>query len=119
MTGTQLQDYLQNLGIFKIEPVYIVEVIDGYVCGRVPSLYQTYLGYGNGLSIRINYHTTGEKYVDFTYGSENLYASYKLSDLDFKTLYLELNKIIGSNQKFIEWSKVELRNHKIESLYEI
>jgi len=30
-----------------------------------------------------------------------------------------LNKIMGRDQRFIEWSKIELRNYKIDSLYEI
>jgi hypothetical protein len=42
-----------------------------------------------------------------------------LKDLDFKTLYTELNKIFGYDPKFIEWSKTELRNYKIDSLYEV
>lgn len=39
--------------------------------------------------------------------------------MTFETLYLELNKIFGSNQKFQEWSKIELRNYKIDLLHEV
>ena len=39
--------------------------------------------------------------------------------MTFETLYLELNKIMGKDQRFIDWSKIELRNYKIESLYEV
>ena len=40
----------------------------------------------------------------------------QIIDLDFTTLYTELNKILGAHLK---WFKVELRNYKINSLYEI
>jgi len=50
-------------------------------------------------------------------GLSNLYVVHKLKDMTFETLYTELNKIMGNNQRFIEWSKVELRNCKIDSLY--
>ena len=39
--------------------------------------------------------------------------------MTFETLYTELNKILGYDPKFIEWSKTELRNYKINSLYEV
>jgi hypothetical protein len=52
-------------------------------------------------------------------GGVNLFGCYKLKELDFTTLHKELSKMFGSDQKFIEWSKIELRNYKINSLYEV
>ncbi len=46
MTGLKLQEHLQDLGLFKTEPVSIVEVIDDEVCGTVPALYKFYMGAG-------------------------------------------------------------------------
>jgi len=50
---------------------------------------------------------------------ESVFASHKLKYLDFTTLYTELNKILCYDPKFIEWSKIELRNYKIDLLHEV
>lgn len=107
--------------IFKDENVYMVETIDGKIFNRVPSYYKSFVQMLGKIEIRIYYnkHGDGTKWVDFTIGSTNLYACHKLKDMTFETLYSELNKIMGKDQRFIEWSKVELRNYKIDSLYEV
>jgi hypothetical protein len=121
MTGVQLEKYLMSSNIFKDENVYMVETIDGKIFNRVPSYYKSFVQMLGKIEIRIYYnkHGDGTKWVDFTIGSTNLYACHKLKDMTFETLYSELNKIMGKDQRFIEWSKVELRNYKIDSLYEV
>ena len=121
MTGIELEKYLMTSNIFKDENVYGVETIDGKIFNRVPSYYKAFVPNLGKVEIRIYYnkHSDGTKYVDFMLGGVNLFGCHKLKDLNFETLYSELNKIFGSNQKFQEWSKIELRNYKIESLYEI
>lgn len=121
MTGVQLEKYLMGTGLFKHENVYMVETHDGKIYDRVPSYYKSFITMLGKVEIFIHYnkHGDGTKYVDFMLGGVNLFGCHKLKDLNFETLYSELNKIFGSNQKFQEWSKIELRNYKIESLYEI
>ena len=121
MTGVQLEKYLMCTGLFKHENVYMVETHDGKIYNRVPSYYKSFITMLGKVEISIHYnkHGDGTKYVDFMLGGVNLFGCHKLKDMTFETLYLELNKIFGSNQKFQEWSKIELRNYKIESLYEI
>jgi hypothetical protein len=116
MKGIELQEYMKNLNLFKIEPVYIVEIEDEYISNMVPALYQVYLGSGNGLKIMIKYHTNKEKYVDFTWGGRNLYASHKLKDMTLLILCDELNKFLSKNEKFTTWMNRELRDWKIENL---
>lgn len=134
MTGVQLEKYLMSSNIFKDENVYMVETIDGEIFNRVPSLYKAFIPNLGKLEIRIYYnkHGDGTRWVDFTIvfgnshhvnhhirGGVNLYAVHKLKDMTFETLHTELNKIMGRDQRFIEWSKIELRNYKIDSLYEV
>ena len=121
MTGVGLEKYLMSSNIFKDENVYMVETIDGEIFNRVPSLYKAFIQMLGKVEIRIYYNKHGDstKWVDFTIGGTNLYACHKLKDMTFETLYTELNKIMGRDQRFIEWSKVELRNYKIDSLYEV
>jgi len=121
MTGVQLEKYIMSSELFQDENVYMVETIDGEIYNRVPSLYKIFIPMLGKLEIRIYYneHGDGTKWVDFTIGGTNLYACHKLKDMTFETLYTELNKIISKDQRFIEWSKVELRNYKIDSLYEV
>jgi len=121
MTGVELEKYIMSSGLFKDENVYMVETIDGEIYNRVPSLYKIFIPMLGKLEIRIYYnkHGDGTKWVDFTIGDVNLYACHKLKDLDFTTLCKELNKILGSDKRFIEWSKIELRNYKIDLLHEI
>lgn len=120
MTGVELEKLLMSSGLFKDENVYMVETIDGEIFNRVPSLYKMFLPLVGKLEIRIYYnkHGDGTKWVDFTIGGVNLYACHKLKDLDIKTLCSELNKILGSDKRFVEWSTKELRDYKINSLYE-
>ena len=108
MTGIELEKYLMSSNIFKDD-------------NRVPSLYKAFIPNLGKVEIRIYYnkHGDGTRWVDFTIGDVNLYAVHKLKDMTFETLYTELNKIMGRDQRFIEWSKIELRNYKIDSLYEI
>jgi hypothetical protein len=123
MTGVELQKYLMSSGLFKDENVYMVEIIDGEIYNRVPSYYKMFIPMLGKLEIRIYYNKHGDKikWVDFNFCG--LYASHKLKDLDIKTLISELNRIIGSDKRFsdkrfIEWSTKELRDYKINSLYE-
>ncbi len=121
MTGVELEKYLMSSNIFKDENVYGVETIDGEIFNRVPSYYKAFIPNLGKVEIRIYYnkHGDGTRWVDFTIGGVNLYAVHKLKDMTFETLYSELNKIMSKDQKFIEWSKVELRNYKIDLLHEI
>lgn len=121
MTGVELQKYLIGSGLFKDENVHMVETIDGKIFNRVPSYYKAFIPMLGKIEIRIYYnkHGDGTKWVDFTIGGVNLYACHKLKDLDLTTLFKELNKILGNDQKFIEWSTKELRDYKINSLYEV
>jgi len=102
MSGRELQDYLMTSGLFKVQ-----------------SLGTSYKGFSMGkIEIDIVRYKYGEQEqcIEFTYGGSNLFACHKLKDLDFTTLYVELNKIYGFDPKFIEWSKIELRNYNIEQL---
>lgn len=121
MTGVELEKYLMTSGIFKDENVYMVETIDGKIFNRVPSYYKAFIPMLGKIEIKIYYnkHGDGTKWVDFTIGGVNLYAVHKLKDMTIQTLYHELNKIMGQDQKFIEWSTKELRDYKINSLYEV
>ena len=121
MTGVDLEKYLMSTGFFKDEGVYMVETIDDKIFNRAPSYYKAFIQMVGKVEINIYYnkHGDGTKWVDFTIGGVNLYACHKLKDMTFETLYLELNKIMSRDLRFIEWSKIELRNYKIESLYEI
>jgi len=120
MTGVELEKILMSSGLFKDENVYMVEIINGKIFNRVPSYYKMFMPLLGKLEIRIYYnkHGDGTKWVDFTIGGVNLYACHKLKDLDITTLCGELNKILGSDKRFVEWSTKELRDYKINSLYE-
>lgn len=121
MTGIELEKYLMSSGLFKDENVYMVETIDGRIHNRVPSYYKMFIPMLGKLEIRIYFKKQGDgtKWIDFTIGGVNLYACHKLKDLDFTTLYNELNKILGSDKRFTEWSTRELRDYKINSLHEV
>ena len=121
MTGVELEKYIMSSNIFKDENVYMVETIDSKIYNRVPSYYKAFIPMLGKVEIRIYYnkHGDGTRWVDFTIGGSNLYAVHKLKDMTFETLYTELNKIMGKDQRFIEWSKVELRNYKIDLLNEV
>lgn len=121
MTGVELEKYIMSSGLFQDENVYMVETIDGEIYNRVPSLYKIFIPMLGKLEIRIYYNKHGDdtRWVDFTIGGVNLYACHKLKDLDFTTLCKELNKILGSDKRFIEWSTIELRNYKIDLLNEV
>lgn len=86
----------------------------------MPSYYKMFIPMVGKLEIRIYYNKHGDrvKWVDFNIGGVDLYACHKLKDLDLTTLCEELNKILGRDQRFIEWSTKELRDYKINSLYE-
>jgi hypothetical protein len=45
MTGVKLQHYLSESGIFTIENVFMVEILDGVIHNRVPTYYKCRLGY--------------------------------------------------------------------------
>ena len=121
MTGVELEKYLISTGLFKDESVYMVEIIDDKIFNRVPSYYKSSITMFGKVEIKIYYnkHGDGTKYVDFVLAGVNLFGCCKLKDLNFETLHSELNKIFRSDHRFQEWSKVELRNYKIESLYEV
>jgi len=121
MTGVELEKFITSSGLFQDENVYMVETIDGKIYNRVPSLYKIFIPNLGKLEIRVYYakHGDKEKCVDFTIGGVNLYACHKLKDMTFETLCKELNKILGSDKRFIEWSTKELRDYKINLLHEI
>jgi hypothetical protein len=122
MTGVELKEYLMSIpNFFSYDPNYMVESIDGEIYNHVPTNYKAFIQMLGKIEIHIYYnkHSDKVKWVDFTIGGTNLYACHKLKDMTFETLYTELNKIMGRDQRFIEWSKVELRNYKIDSLYEV
>jgi hypothetical protein len=120
MTGVELKEYLMSIpNFFRYDPNYMVESIDGKIYNHVPTNYKAFIQMLGKIEIHIYYNKHGDKvkWVDFTIGGTNLYAVHKLKDMTFETLYTELNKIMGNDQRFVEWSKVELRNYKIDSLY--
>ena len=121
MTGVELEKYLMSTGLFKDENVYMVEIIDGKIFNRVPSYYKSSITMLGKVEIKIYYnkHGDGTKYVDFMLAGANLFGCYKLKELNFTTLHKELSKMFGSDHRFIKWSKIELRNYKINSLYEV
>ena len=121
MTGVDLEKYLMSSNIFKDENVYMVETIDGKIFNRIPSYYKAFIQMLGKIEICIYYnkHSDGTRCINFTIGGTNLDACHKLKDMTFETLYTKLNKIMGRDQMFIEWSKIELRNYKIDSLYEV
>lgn len=122
MSGRELQDYLMESGLFKVIDTcidkigsdrwndYMIDSDDYYIPRK-------YKGFSR-VDIEIVKYKYGEQeqWVEFTFGGINLFACHKLKDLDFRTLYKELNKIYGLYPKFIEWSKIELRNYNIEQL---
>ena len=121
MTGVELEKYLMSTGLFRDQNVYMVETIDGKIYNRVPSYYKSFVPkFGKvEISIYCNKHGDGTKYVDFMLAGVNLFGCCKLKDLNFETLHSELNKIFRSDHRFQEWSKIELRNYKIDLLYEL
>jgi hypothetical protein len=121
MTGLELKDYLMSIpnNFFRYEPTYMVEIVDGETYNHVPTHYKAWIVGRLDIKIIIYKWGVGDRVVEFTYGDVNLFASHKLKDLDFTTLYTELNKILGYDPTFIEWSKTEIRNYKIDSLYEV
>jgi hypothetical protein len=118
MSGRELQYYLMESGLFKVDiTCYMIEIDEsGRVFNQIPTSYK---GFSMGkveVDIVRYKHGEQEQWVEFTFGGVNLFACHKLKDLDFKTLYQELNKIYGFDPKFIQWSKVELRNYKIKQI---
>ena len=118
MNGRELQCYLMESGLFKVSvPCYMIETDEtGKLFNQVPTKYS---GFSMGkveVDIVRYKHGEQEQWVEFTFGGVNLFACHKLKDLDFTTLYVELNKIYGFDPKFIQWSKIELRNYNIEQL---
>lgn len=118
MSSKELQYYLMSTGLFKVDmSCYMIEVDES---GKIFNQIQTkYKGFSMGrvdIDIVRYKHGEQEQWVEFRFGLTNLFACHKLKDLDFTTLYKELNKIYGFDPKFIEWSKVELRNYNIEQL---
>ena len=121
MTGVELEKYLMSTGLFRDQNVYMVEIIDDKIYNRVPSYYKAFVpNLGKvEISIYCNKHGDGTKYVDFLLAGVNLFGCCKLKDLNFETLHSELNKIFRSDHRFQEWSKIELRNYKIDLLNEV
>ena len=121
MTGVELEKYLMSTGLFRDQNVYMVEIIDGKIYNRVPSYYKAFVPNLGKVEISIYYnkHGDGTKYVDFLLAGVNLFGCCKLKDLNFETLHSELNKIFRSDHRFQEWSKIELRNYKIDLLNEV
>ncbi len=118
MSGRELQGYLMTSGLFKVSiPCYMIEVDEsGKVFNQIPTKYGGFSMGKVDIDIVRYKHGDQEQWVEFTFGGSNLFACHKLKDLDFTTLYHELSKIYGYDQKFIQWSKIELRNYNIEQL---
>lgn len=72
--------------------------------------------YGNKMSIKLIGHTDSKLYVDFYLFETNLFASHKLEDLTLNILITELDKGLSHIPKYKEWSKIELRDIKIENI---
>jgi len=115
MTGLKLQEHLQDLGLFKTEPVSIVEVIDDEVCGTVPALYKFYMGAGQQLEISIRYGFDKEKYV-YIKNSRFEFACHKLSDLTLTILCQELDKVLCLIKEFVDCMTKTLREDKLKEL---
>lgn len=115
MTGRELEKYLMSLGQFKTHDVYIVDIVDGEVDGMVPSFYKMYIPMSDQYEIKISYgDEKGSRLVEFKLDKINLYNIYRLDQLDFSTLEIELQKIFNKQGFFLEWS----RNHKINNILE-
>lgn len=128
MTGVKLQHYLSESGIFTIENVFMVEILDGVIHNRVPTYYKCRLGYVS-LNIRLfrQKHGNGDIWVDFELNNINLYSSYKLNELTLSTLVKELDKIknlpntrhLKKVERYMEWRLTRLVDHRndiIESI---
>jgi hypothetical protein len=129
MTGVKLQHYLSESGIFTIENVFMVEILDGVIHNRVPTYYKCRLGYVS-LNIRLfrQKNGNGDIWVDFELNNTNLYATHKLNELTLSTLVKELDKIFASIpdirhlrkvERYKEWRLtclVDHRNDLIESI---
>lgn len=112
MSSKELQYYLMSTGLFKVKITCFVSKAK-----LIPPT--KYKGFSMGsvdIEIVRYKHGEQEQWIEFTFGGVNLFACHKLKDLDFTTLYKELNKIYGFDPKFIQWSKIELRNYNIEQL---
>jgi hypothetical protein len=115
MTGLKLQEYLQDLGLFKTENVSIVEVIDDKVWGTVPAFYKFYMGVGIQLEISIRYEHDKEKYVYIKSGKFEV-ANHKLSELTLPILCEELDKVLCTRKEFVDWMNRTLRDYKIDKI---
>jgi hypothetical protein len=129
MTGVKLQHYLSESGIFTVENVFMVEILDGVIHNRVPTYYKCRLGYVS-LNIRLfrQKHGNSDIWVDFELNNINLYATHKLNELTLSTLVKELDKIFTSIpdirhlkkvERYKEWRLtclVDHRNDLIESI---
>lgn len=118
MKGKELQDYLIGSGLFKVDIQFYMTELDetGKVFNQIPTKYKGFAGGRVEVDIVRYKYGEREQWVEFTFGGVNLFACHKLKDLDFKTLCDELSKIYGYDPKFIEWSKIELRNYNIEKI---
>jgi len=130
MTGVKLQHYLSESGIFTIENVFMVEILDGVIHNRVPTHYKCRLGY---VSLNINLfrkkYGNGDIWVNFELNNISLY-SHKISELTLSTLVKELDKIFDSItdiqnlhlkkvERYKEWRiscLIDHRNDLIESI---
>jgi hypothetical protein len=129
MTGVKFQHYLSESGIFTIEDVFMVEIIDGVIHNRVPTYYKCRLGYVS-LNIRLfrEKHGNGDIWVGFELDNINLHSTHKLNELNLSTLLKELNKIFTSIpdtrhlkkvERYMEWRLeclVDHRNDIIKSI---
>lgn len=106
---------MEDLGLFKTENVYTVEVIDGEVWGTVPAFYKFYMGAGLQLEINIRYGYDKEKYVYIKNGRFEV-ACHKLNDLTLTILCGELNKVLCTRKEFVDWMTKTLRDYKIDKI---
>ena len=108
MTGVKLQHYLSESGIFTIENVFMVEILDGVIHNRVPTHYKCRLGYVT-LNIKLFRHKygNGDIWVDFELNNINLYSTHKLNELSLSTLVKELDKIFRSTPDIQHLKRVE------------
>lgn len=121
MTGVKLQHYLLESGIFTVENVFMVEILDGVIHNRVPTYYKCKVGY-NSINISLYRKKFGnDLLIGFSINGLQLTSTHKLNELTLSTLVKELDKIFTSIpdirhlkkvERYMEWRLQCLINHR-------
>lgn len=125
MTGKEFVDILIGSGIFREKmPAYLVD--SPITHNRIPShikfsdpgsfSFDIILNYTPNLKNRKEIDWQGGITVDFYWGVNNLFASYKLSELTVMDLIKEMDKFLSNRETYTKWKKCELRGYLLESL---